>query len=202
MGIYEGDHASEEQLHSASISLVDAEDVGLQDQEEIPPPTTSKNWDSISRAPSTASIKKLYVVGRRGTAFVGRQIQQRMSAFQGVGVNTTAPQPSSAPPKMGIRRAQTVDFARISVHSLHNHPPTTGPPSLVSQQVRGQLSHDVWWIALMLFLIAVIETKHSLADPLTFNVWTFLFEIVAGYTTGMYIFELYLYVVCILLIRS
>lgn len=54
----------------------------------------------------------------------------------------------------------------------------------------------------MLFLIAVIETKHSLADPLTFNVWTFLFEIVAGYTTGMYIFELYLYVVCILLIRS
>ncbi|KAI1087696.1 TrkH-domain-containing protein [Rostrohypoxylon terebratum] len=183
LGIYEGDHASEEQLHSASISLVDANDVGLQDREEIPLPTTNKNWDSASRAPSTASIKKLYVVGRRSTAFVGRQIQHRMSAFQGVGVNTTTPPPASAPPKMGIRRAQTVDFARTSVHSLHNHPPTTGPPSLVSQQVRGQLSHDVWWIALMLFLIAVIETKHSLADPLTFNVWTFLFEIVAGYTT-------------------
>ncbi|KAI1454276.1 cation transport protein-domain-containing protein [Annulohypoxylon moriforme] len=185
LGIYEGDHASEEQLHSASISLVDADDIGLQDQREIPPPTTNKNWDSVSRAPSTASIKKLYVVGRRGTAFVGRQIQQRMSAFQGVGVNTAVPASAPAPPKPGIRRAQTVDFARISVHSLHDHPPTTGPPSLVSQQVRGQLSHDVWWIALMLFLITVIETKHSLADPLTFNVWTILFEIVAGYTTGM-----------------
>ncbi|KAI2465755.1 TrkH-domain-containing protein [Annulohypoxylon bovei var. microspora] len=181
LGIYEGDHAAEEQLHSASISLVDEAD--FQDQTELPPPTTNnKNWDSISRAPSARSIKKLYVVGRRGTAFVGRQIQQRMSAFQGVGVATAAPAPTSAPPKP-LRRASAIDFSRVSVHSLHSHLPTTGPPSLVSQQMRGQLSHDVWWIALMLFLITLIETEHTLTNPLTYNVWTILFEIVAGYTT-------------------
>ncbi|KAI0008671.1 TrkH-domain-containing protein [Xylariaceae sp. FL0662B] len=181
LGIYEGDHPEEEQLHSASSSLYDVDDINVPGQPGLPPATISdnKNWDAASRTPSTKSIKKLYAVGRRGTAFVGRQIQRRMTAFQGVGVAAAAPTP--APPKP-LRRAVTVDFGRASVHSLDSHLPTTGPPSLVSQQVRGQLSHDVWWIALTLFLITLIETKHSLADPATYSVFTILFEIVSGYT--------------------
>jgi len=88
----------------------------------------------------------------------------------------------------GLRRAATIDFSNTpsiraaSVHSLDAHLPTTAPPSLVSQQVRGQLSHDVWWIALSLFLITLIETSHTLAAPLTFSVFNILFEIVSGYT--------------------
>jgi Trk-type K+ transport system membrane component len=102
-----------------------------------------------------------------------------MTAFHGVGV---AHAPATTTPAL-LKRSVTMDFNRVtSVHSLTLHP-TTHPPSLISQQVRGQLSHDVWWIAFALFLITLIETHHSIEDPRTYSVFTILFEIVSGYTT-------------------
>ncbi|KAI5926317.1 cation transport protein-domain-containing protein [Camillea tinctor] len=185
LGIYEGDQAEEEQLHSATSSIFDGEETDVADQPGILPTVSNnrKNWDATSQTPSTRSIKMLKTVGRRGTAFVGRQLQRRMTAFQGVGVSAAVPAaPASAPGPHKLRRAATIDFGRASVHSLHDQLPATGPPSLVSQQVRGQLSHDVWWIALMLFIITLIETRHSIMDPATYSVFTILFEIVSGYT--------------------
>ncbi|KAF1968151.1 TrkH-domain-containing protein [Bimuria novae-zelandiae CBS 107.79] len=169
LGIYEGDEADPEQLHSASSSLFDV------DAAIAPLPSTSP---SEPEKTSFMPIKSLGKVGRRGTAFVGRQIQHRLTAFQGVGVANGPATNTPAP----LRRAATLDFSRASVHSLNAHPPTR-PPSLVSQQMRGQLSHDVWWIALALFLITLIETHHSIEDPRTYSVFTILFEIVSGYTT-------------------
>ena len=167
LGIYEGDDPEEEQLHSASSSFFEVDAA-------IPTLPSMSEPEKASSAP----IRSLGKVGRRGTAFVGRQIQRRMTAFQGVGVAngppTTAPNP--------LRRARTMDFKRASLHSLHAHPPTR-PPSLISQQVRGQLSHDVWWIALALFLVTLIETHHSIEDPRTYSVFNILFEIVSAYTT-------------------
>ncbi|KAI0383587.1 TrkH-domain-containing protein [Hypomontagnella monticulosa] len=179
LGIYEGDHAEEEQLHSASSSFFEPDDDDVPNQAEILPSVTNKSAGVVSQAPSGRSLKKLYTAGQRGTAFLGRQLQRSMTAFEGVGV--AAPSLASKSPNP-LRRATAIDFGQASVHSLHNHPPT-GPPSLVSQQVRGQLSHDVWYIALALFLITLIETKHSLTDPATYSVFNILFEIVSGYTT-------------------
>lgn len=176
LGIYEGDQAAEEQLHSESSSLSGVDADGSNEAGLPAMVTNNTNWDAASRSPSTKSIKMLYAVGRSGTAFVGRQIQRRMSSFQGVGV--AAPVPAPRP----LRRAETMDFSRAPDHSLQ-HLPTAGPPSLVSQQVRGQLSHDLWWIALALFLITLIETRHSLGDPLTYSVFNILFEVVSGYTS-------------------
>jgi Trk-type K+ transport system membrane component len=172
LGIYEGDEAEAEQLHSASSSLLDV-DAAIPHSSGV-----SENEKTSIRAISTLSK-----VGRQGTAFVGRAIQRRATAFQGVGIaNNFAPVTSTTTPTP-LRRSATMDFGRAaSVHSLNNHPPTR-PPSLVSQQVRGQLSHDVWWIALALFLITLIETHHSIEDPKTYSVFTILFEIVSGYTT-------------------
>ncbi|KAJ1324866.1 Trk/Ktr/HKT type cation transporter [Microdochium nivale] len=220
LGIYEGDHAEVEQLHSASSSLFDVDGTISAEDGLLPGlPTTANgnnnnnntntNWDAASRAQSTKSVKKLYAVGRRGTAFVGRQLQRRMTGFQGVGVapvpraisatsppallyttntNTTnGPRPSAS--GRALRRAMTIDFGVSktsmrpgSMHSINRHAPTTAPPSLVSQQVRGQLSHDVWWIALSLFLVTLIETRHTLESPVAFSVFNILFEIVSGYT--------------------
>lgn len=53
---------------------------------------------------------------------------------------------------------------------------------LVTQHLRSQLSHDIWAIGLALFLITLIETSHSVADPQTYSVFSFLFEVVSGYT--------------------
>ncbi|KAI0178969.1 TrkH-domain-containing protein [Hypoxylon sp. FL1284] len=185
LGIYEGDQAEVEQLHSATSSVFDISatiDLDQQQSAGLPPPSTDKAWDSVSRAPTARSIRKLSTIGRRGTAFVGRQIQNRMAAFEGVGVTTATGAGGAARPL--LRRAETMaDITRpASSHSLHDRTPTTGPPSLVSQQVRGQLSHDVWWIALTLFLITLIETSHSVEDPVSYSVFALLFEIVSGYT--------------------
>ncbi|KAI4602465.1 hypothetical protein KJ359_009709 [Pestalotiopsis sp. 9143b] len=190
LGIYEGDQTEVEQLHSETSSLfdADADAAGHDDPLAAGLPTAfnnnRRNWDTTSQAPSTKSVKRLAAVGRRSTAFVGRQLQRRMTGFQGVGVATGAATSDGAGPApiKPLRRAATMDFARPpSMHSLSNHP-ATGPPSLVSQQVRGQLSHDVWWVALALFLVTLIETRHSLEDPVTFSVFSILFEIVSGYT--------------------
>ncbi|KAF1949043.1 TrkH-domain-containing protein [Byssothecium circinans] len=172
LGIYEGDQAEKDQLHSPSSSIFDAD---LPSNANDANGANGANWDEISQTPSRS---KIFSAGRRGTAFVGRQIQRRMTAFQGVGV---ARKPTATAPPNPLRRAATIDFGRASVHSLHDHE-GTGPPSLLSQQVRGQLSHDVWWIALALFLITLIETHHSIEKPVVYSVFNILFEIVSGYT--------------------
>lgn len=139
---------------------------------------------------STRSIKKIAQVGRRGTAFVGRQIQRRVTGFQGVGVSAprrpgrvnggaskstffhVTPNPGSSPTPSN---SSSATIASISTTN-------EGEVDLVSQHVRSQLSHDIWWMALAMFLIAVIETKHSLLDPETYSVFNIMFEVVSGYT--------------------
>lgn len=107
------------------------------------------------------------MAGRRGTAFVGKQIQRRMNNFQGVGV--------AAKPR--LKRATQIRFDDQPALAQEE-----GQVSLVSQHLRGQLSHDIWFIALALLLITLIETSHSIVDPTSYSVFNFLFEIVAGYT--------------------
>lgn len=138
------------------------------------PPRTPVSISGVSQAPSrfsttsAKSIKKLAAIGRRGTAFIGRQVQNRMNDFQGVGVTT----------KPRLRRAPEVIFD----DKPHPVVASEGQVDLVSQHLRGQLSHDIWSIALSLFLITLIETSHSLQDPQAYSVFNFLFEIVSGYT--------------------
>lgn len=53
--------------------------------------------------------------------------------------------------------------------------------SFISHQIRGQLSHDLWWLVLAVFVITTIETRHFLEDPITFSVFNVLFEVVSAY---------------------
>jgi hypothetical protein len=80
LGIYEGDEAEVEQLHSASSSLFDI-DAALPAM-----PSAAPDPEKTSITP----MKSLGQIGRRGTTFVGRQIQHRMAAFHGVGVANDA----------------------------------------------------------------------------------------------------------------
>ncbi|OTB00695.1 hypothetical protein M426DRAFT_324056 [Hypoxylon sp. CI-4A] len=53
--------------------------------------------------------------------------------------------------------------------------------SFISHQIRGQLSHDLWWLVLAVLLIMIIETKHFIEDPVTFSVFNVVFEVVSAY---------------------
>jgi Trk-type K+ transport system membrane component len=60
----------------------------------------------------------------------------------------------------------------------------------VRQQVRGQLAHDLSWLAVAVFLIVCIENSSFENDPVTFSVFNVVFEVVSGYgcvgiTTGL-----------------
>jgi Trk-type K+ transport system membrane component len=49
------------------------------------------------------------------------------------------------------------------------------------QQLRGQLSHDLWWIALAILLITLIETSQIERDPVNFSIFNIIFECVSAY---------------------
>jgi hypothetical protein len=59
-----------------------------------------------------------------------------------------------------------------------------GEPSYVSQHLRRQLSFDLWYIFLGLFIIAIVEGDRIAApDEPSFTMFAILFEIVSAYGT-------------------
>jgi Trk-type K+ transport system membrane component len=55
--------------------------------------------------------------------------------------------------------------------------------SFISQQIQGQLAHDIWWLVLAVLVITTIETGNFLQDPITYSVFNVLFEVVSAYGT-------------------
>jgi Trk-type K+ transport system membrane component len=53
----------------------------------------------------------------------------------------------------------------------------------IRQQLRGQLGHDLWWIALAVFLITIIETGQFERNPVVFATFNIIFEVVSAYGT-------------------
>lgn len=51
----------------------------------------------------------------------------------------------------------------------------------ISQQLRAQLAHDAWWIALAVFVIMIIEGGQFETNPTVFSVFNVIFEVVSGY---------------------
>jgi Trk-type K+ transport system membrane component len=51
----------------------------------------------------------------------------------------------------------------------------------ISQQIRGQLAHDIWWLALATFVITVIEASHFTRDPVAYSVFNIIFEVISAY---------------------
>lgn len=51
----------------------------------------------------------------------------------------------------------------------------------VHQQLRSQLSHDIWWIAIAVLFIAIAESNHYQSDPVAFSTFNIIFEVVSAY---------------------
>ncbi|KAK2609362.1 hypothetical protein QQS21_002143 [Conoideocrella luteorostrata] len=51
----------------------------------------------------------------------------------------------------------------------------------VLQQVNGQLAHDIWLLALAVFIITSIEEPNFSRDPVSYSVFNILFEVVSAY---------------------
>lgn len=51
----------------------------------------------------------------------------------------------------------------------------------ISHQMRLQLSHDLWWIMLSIFIIVIIQTSSVVHDPLHASVFNHIFEVISAY---------------------
>ncbi|KAF7592281.1 hypothetical protein BBP40_000412 [Aspergillus hancockii] len=51
----------------------------------------------------------------------------------------------------------------------------------VHQQLRSQLSHDIWWIALAVLFISIAESANFKHDPVSYSTFNIIFEVVSAY---------------------
>jgi Trk-type K+ transport system membrane component len=81
-------------------------------------------------------------------------------------------------------RDQTPSFAQKLKRALTAQFPTSlsqTNTAFLHQQIRGQLAHDLWWLALAIFVITCIEVGNFDRDPVTYSVFNVIFEVVSGY---------------------
>lgn len=106
----------------------------------------------------------------RSTAAVDiGKVLQRTFTMNGVGV----------PP---IKQSNKLDNFLTSGH-LNGSGNPNSRISFISQQIHGQLAHDIWWLVLAVLVIAMIETSHFMGDPVTYSVFNIIFEVVSAYGT-------------------
>ncbi|KAL1843550.1 hypothetical protein VTJ49DRAFT_1143 [Mycothermus thermophilus] len=180
-------------------------------QQQLEPPLLSpiSTTSRLSRLSSASrnGMDKLAALSLEGTAAIGR----RLVSFHGVGVTpaiasssststsrraanahkrgafTTTPRVQLQNPTPGTSPYSSgSNTAAASVTSLAGLPPSaaTTTPDLVSHHVRSQLSHDMWWVALAFFVITILETQHTIANPTVFSLFNILFEIVSAYANN------------------
>jgi Trk-type K+ transport system membrane component len=59
--------------------------------------------------------------------------------------------------------------------------PTSGRIYFIRQQLRAQMAYDLWWIALAVIIICIVEAGQFTRDPVTFSAFNIIFETVSAY---------------------
>jgi Trk-type K+ transport system membrane component len=60
----------------------------------------------------------------------------------------------------------------------------------IQQQLRAQLAYDIWWLALAVIIISIVEAGNFTRNPVTYSVFNVIFETISAYgcvgiTTGL-----------------
>ncbi len=102
-------------------------------------------------------------------------------AWNGVGAVSPAGFPSSSSSSSPSSSPPSRPFQHGHHHGQRHHAGGGRVVDFVSHQVRSQLSHDLWWLVLAVLVIAIIETRHFLEDPVHWSVFNVVFEVVSAY---------------------
>lgn len=99
--------------------------------------------------------------------------------------NTTSAGRTQSKPTTAAQVSQAIKnhFAWHGVGVGARHEAQDSRIDFISQQIHGQLAHDIWWLVLAVFVISIIETRHVLGDPVTYSVFSVIFEVVSAYGT-------------------
>ncbi|KAK0669131.1 cation transport protein-domain-containing protein [Cercophora samala] len=94
--------------------------------------------------------------------------------------------PGMASPQGGLSALHRVLSRTVTWHGVGARPPSTprrpeSRISFISQQIHGQLAHDLWWLSLAILIVVTINTSNFMADPVNFSVFNVIFEVVSAY---------------------
>ncbi|KAK4641940.1 hypothetical protein QC761_505260 [Podospora bellae-mahoneyi] len=96
------------------------------------------------------------------------------------------PPPSKVSPQGGLSALHRAFSWTVTWHGVGARPPSSlrrpeSRISFISQQIHGQLAHDLWWLSLAILVIITINTSNFMADPINFSVFNVIFEVVSAY---------------------
>jgi Trk-type K+ transport system membrane component len=59
--------------------------------------------------------------------------------------------------------------------------PSPGRMYFIRHQLRAQMAYDLWWIALAVVIICIVEAGQFTRDPVTYSAFNIIFETVSAY---------------------
>ncbi|KAJ5289610.1 uncharacterized protein N7443_009863 [Penicillium atrosanguineum] len=65
--------------------------------------------------------------------------------------------------------------------SLSPKSPSQGRMYFIRHQLRAQMAYDLWWIALAVLIICIVEAGNFTRDPVTYSAFNIIFETVSAY---------------------
>ncbi|PYH49842.1 potassium ion transporter [Aspergillus saccharolyticus JOP 1030-1] len=93
------------------------------------------------------------------------------------------------PIAISLRRTNVYEEKSLGIYAGEEEDgdDTQTPPSYIGAHLRKQLSFDLWYVFLGLFVITIVEGARLQAqDDYSFQIWSVLFEVVSAYgTVGM-----------------
>ncbi|KAI5294851.1 low affinity potassium transporter [Ascosphaera acerosa] len=90
---------------------------------------------------------------------------------------------SVLPIAISVRRTNVYEERSLGVYYDNEDEDSDKEQSYVGAHLRRQLSFDMWYIFLGLFIIAIVESAKLRRPDINFNLFTILFEIVSAYGT-------------------
>ncbi|KAK4097103.1 TrkH-domain-containing protein [Parathielavia hyrcaniae] len=144
-------------------NLYEERSLGIYDEDAVNElETDDPELATSSRSPLPARRRRGSSNSKGLAATLGVAISKTFT-LHGVGAK---PPPPSPPPSHGHRNISE---------------PSSRTISFISQQVHGQLAHNIWWLVLAILVIVTIETANFLVDPVDFNAFNVIFVVVSAY---------------------
>ncbi|KAK4460054.1 cation transport protein-domain-containing protein [Cladorrhinum samala] len=82
---------------------------------------------------------------------------------------------------LGRAISHTFTWHGVGARPPSSHQNPESRISFISQQIHGQLAHDIWWLVLATLVIVTINTSNFMKDPVAFSVFNVIFEVVSAY---------------------
>ncbi|CAG7915824.1 unnamed protein product [Penicillium olsonii] len=121
----------------------------------------------------------LYVLMMYVSAYPVTLTMRNTNVYEERSLGIYAHDESSDSPANTSRSNVLMDLIRH--HLGRPGPHETSRGYFVHQQLRSQLSHDLWWIALAVLFIAIRESDHYENQPVAFSTFNIIFEVVSAY---------------------